>query len=225
MQDVNYILKTCTSDSDPHTGQNSRQVIREKRYKTHLVLLLPITIERLLKALAQPKVPFCNTCNTNPKMANCTGDGNLTITQGQASTLIPALQEGIAAIFLSVLNIFLSITALLGNPLILVALLKVSSVHPLTKLLFQCLAVTDLCVGIISQPLFATSILKTVIKMKLSLTLYVRGVTEATSFVLCTASILTTTAISVDRLLALLLGLRYRHVVTLRRVRAVMICF
>ena len=225
MQDVNYILKTCTSDSDPHTGQNSRLVISEKRYKTHLVLLLPITIERLLKALAQPKVPFCNTCNTNPKMANCTGDGNLTITQGQASTLIPALQEGIAAIFLSVLNIFLSITALLGNPLILVALRRVSCVHPPTKLLFQCLAVTDLCVGIISQPLFARSILKTVIKVKLSLTLYVRGVNEATSFVLCTASILTTTAISVDRLLALLLGLRYRHVVTLRRVRAVIICF
>jgi len=32
------------------------------------------------------------------------------------------------------------------------------------------------------------------------------------------------TAISVDRLLALLLGLRYRHVVTLWRVRAIVIC-
>ena len=36
---------------------------------------------------------------------------------------------------------------------------------------------------------------------------------------------MTSTAISVDRLLALLLGLRYRHVVTLRRVRVVIICF
>ena len=38
-------------------------------------------------------------------------------------------------------------------------------------------------------------------------------------------SVLTSAAISVDRLLALLLGLRYRHVVTLRRVRVVIICF
>ena len=38
-------------------------------------------------------------------------------------------------------------------------------------------------------------------------------------------SVLLSTAISLDRLLALLLGLRYRHTVTLRRVRAVMICF
>ena len=45
------------------------------------------------------------------------------------------------------------------------------------------------------------------------------------TFVLCGVSILTSTTISVDRLLALLLGLRYRHVVTLRRVRAAIICF
>ena len=37
-------------------------------------------------------------------------------------------------------------------------------------------------------------------------------------------SILTSAAISVDRLLALLLGLRYRHVVTLCRVRVVIAC-
>ena len=41
----------------------------------------------------------------------------------------------------------------------------------------------------------------------------------------CEGSILTSSAISVDRLLALLLGLRYRHVVTLRRVWVVIICF
>ena len=34
---------------------------------------------------------------------------------------------------------------------------------------------------------------------------------------LCAVSLLTSTAISVDRLLALLLGLRYRQVVTVRR--------
>ena len=42
--------------------------------------------------------------------------------------------------------------------------------------------------------------------------------------VLVVVSILTSAAISVDRLLALLLGLRYRHVVTLCRVRVLIAC-
>jgi len=42
---------------------------------------------------------------------------------------------------------------------------------------------------------------------------------------LCGVSVLTSTAVSVDRLLALLLGLRYKHVVTLGRVRFVITCF
>ena len=48
-----------------------------------------------------------------------------------------------------------------------------------------------------------------------------RKVENMSSFILCVSSILLSPAISVDRLLALKLGLRYRHVVTLRRVRAV----
>ena len=49
--------------------------------------------------------------------------------------------------FIAVLNAFLSITAFLGNVLVLVALRKESSLHPPSKLLFRSLAVTDLCVG------------------------------------------------------------------------------
>ena len=59
-------------------------------------------------------------------------------------------------IFLSALNIFLSIAALLGNTLILVALHKETSLHPPSKLLYRNLAITDLCVGIIVEPLFVT---------------------------------------------------------------------
>ena len=42
--------------------------------------------------------------------------------------------------------------------------------------------------------------------------------TYFTGFILCSVSLFTLTAISVDRLLALLLGLRYRQVVTLKRI-------
>ena len=59
-------------------------------------------------------------------------------------------------IFLSALNIFFSVTAFLGNTLILVALHKETSLHPPSKLLYRNLAITDLCVGIIAEPLLVT---------------------------------------------------------------------
>ena len=59
-------------------------------------------------------------------------------------------------ILLSALNIFLSIAAFLGNTLILVALHKESSLYPPSKLLYSNLAITDLCGGIISEPLVVT---------------------------------------------------------------------
>ena len=118
------------------------------------------------------------------------------------------------------LNTFFSITAILGNILILIALNKVTSIRPPTKLLFRCLAVTDLCVGLITQPLFIVTLLASS-----NVHEYVVGIQQASSVVLCGVSLLTSTAISVDRLLALSLGLRYRYVVTLRRVRALIISF
>ena len=60
-------------------------------------------------------------------------------------------------------------------------------------------------------------------KMNSSVTYHVHNYRCACARMLCSVSLLTTVAISVDRLLALLLGLRYRHVVTSRRIRA--ICF
>ena len=123
-------------------------------------------------------------------------------------------------VFIFVLNIFFAITATLGNTLILIALQKVSSIHPPTKLFLRCLTVTDFCVGVIVHPLFAAFLTKFPCGNWhiLSLTLSVL------SFIFCGVSFHTSAAISVDRLLALLLGLRYRLVVTLRRVRIAVVC-
>ena len=118
--------------------------------------------------------------------------------------------------FLSALNIFLSITAFLGNTLILVALHKETSLHPPSKLLYRNLAITDLCVGIILEPVavtYWTSVVKE--RWDICYHAYLAGVFSG--YTLCIVSLTTSTAISVDRLLALLLGLRYRQVVTLRR--------
>jgi len=154
-------------------------------------------------------------------MVNNPGDGNIT------SELNQALGASLGKLdFLSALvNILLSITASLGNAVILIALYKVSSIHPPTKLLFRCLAVTDLCVGLLVQPLFATFNLSRITEVSENDLYYIYEVSRVLNWILCSVSISTSTAISVDRLLALLLGLRYRHVVTLRRVRAGIICF
>ena len=119
-------------------------------------------------------------------------------------------------IFLSALNIFLSITAFLGNTLILVALHKETSLHPPSKLLYRNLAITDLCVGIIAEPL-AVTYLTSVVNERWDICYHANWAKDFSSYTLCSVSLLTLTAISVDRLLALLLGLRYRQVVTLRR--------
>ena len=132
------------------------------------------------------------------------------------------LTEGLY-IPIAAVNIVFSITASLGNILILIALRKVTSIHPPTKLLFQCLAITDLGVGLISQPLMATLMLMAdnigikICKICLKLL-------SSLSIPFCGVSVFASTALSVDRLLALFLGLRYRQVVTLKRIRAVLAC-
>ena len=124
--------------------------------------------------------------------------------------------------FVSVFNIFLSIIAFLGNTLILAALRKESSLHPPSKLLLRSLAASDLCVGVISEPLFVTFLMSTV-NEHWNICRYVLTARIITDACLCGVSLLTLTAISIDRLLALLLGLRYRQVVTLKRTYVIVI--
>ena len=124
--------------------------------------------------------------------------------------------------FLSVLNSFLSVTAFLGNALILFALHKESSLHPPSKLLLRNLATTDLCVGLMSQPL-TVIYLMSLANEHWNIRPFAFLLPFISSYILCGVSVLTLTAISVDRLLALLLGLRYRQVVTLKRTYVIVI--
>ncbi|XP_067049373.1 melanocyte-stimulating hormone receptor-like [Acropora muricata] len=123
-------------------------------------------------------------------------------------------------VFIFSFNVLLAFTATLTNTLILIALHKVSSIHPPTKFLLRCLAVSDFCVGVVAQPLFAAFLMGIasgnwpILEFTLNFL----------NFFFCGFSLTTAAAISVDRLLALLLGLRYRHIVTLRRVRCLVVC-
>ena len=147
-------------------------------------------------------------------------------TEYRNATSSEAFNPATVTIIFCSLNILLSITACLGNTLILIALRKVTSLYSPTKLLFQCLAITDLGVGLISQPLYVIYVFLINYNLKLwNIISILHDITWGLSICLSGVSVLTTTALSVDRLLALLLKLRYRHVVTLKRARAVVFCF
>ena len=127
-------------------------------------------------------------------------------------------------IFIVAFNILLSTTAFLGNILIVAALQKVStSIHSSSRLLFRCLAVTDLCVGLTTQPLLVSYLMSADNSKRCY---YLRILFYTIGGYFSAVSCLVLTAICIDRLLALLFGLRYRQIVTLRRVRVViMICW
>ena len=154
-------------------------------------------------------------------MENLTKDENYTTDQ-QPYNCTTLNFEVHLKIFISALNIPLSVIAFLGNILIIVALQKPSSLRPPSKLLFGCLSGTDLFVGLITQPLYVTYLMSTEHSKSCfySVTLFL-----TMGLIFCGVSLLTMTAISVDRLLALILGMRYKQVITLRRVRILVASF
>ena len=160
-----------------------------------------------------------SSCNQTKmaELTNFTEDENQKTFEEQSCS--SEFTEGVHGelIFLSAINVFFSVAAFLGNTLILVALHKESSLHPPSKLLYRNLAVTDLCVGIVVEPLKVASWISMVNK-KWKICYYVSLTNSLSALLLCTVSLLTLTALSLDRLLALLLGLRYRQVVTLRSI-------
>lgn len=125
---------------------------------------------------------------------------------------------------LSVLNILLSITAFVGNVVILIALQKETLLHPATKLLFRCLAASDLFVGAFTEPMIVAYWIS-IATGRLDICPYFLASSVVTSLTLCSVSLLTLTAISVDRLLAVLMGTRYRFIVTFKRMLAIVIFF
>ena len=155
--------------------------------------------------------------------ANFTGNGQQSNIEDLAcsSNLTAGLHGQLT--FISVLNSFLSVTAFLGNALILVALHKIeSSLHPPSKLLLRSLATTDLCVGLFAEPL-SVAYWMSVANEHWNTCLVLSQASFVTSYILCGVSVATLAELSVDRLLALLLGLRYRQVVTLKRTYVIVI--
>ena len=117
-------------------------------------------------------------------------------------------------IYLSVIYILLGIIANVGNTLILIALHKVNSLHRPSKVMLRNLIASDLCIGFVQLVYGALGI--SILQgwwQFFRLLFFVNCIAANISI---TVSLWTITAISVERLLALLLKLRYRQVVTVR---------
>lgn len=120
-------------------------------------------------------------------------------------------------IFLCTANVVLSTFAVVGNAVILLALRQCRSIHSPTKALFYSLAFSDFGVGMVAQPLQVAAGVAA-LQADLDLFCSVQPFYAAVAYYFCSVSFATMTAISIERYLALRLGMRYRLVVTVTKV-------
>lgn len=117
------------------------------------------------------------------------------------------------------INVLLSYTAITLNTITILALRKTSLSSPLKTLLLS-LAVSDLGVGLLVQPLYVASfVMESEGNSAASYNFVIKSYDMIVVF-LCVASFLGVTALSVDRFLAIHLHLRYQAIVTHKRVVA-----
>ena len=128
------------------------------------------------------------------------------------------------AYYFSTIHILLSLTAILGNSLILVPLYKESSLYPPSKVFYRCLATTDLLVGFVVHPLAVIWFNVFYPRRLGSLSM---DIPRNFHIMLCVMF-----GISVyndghkrGRLLAMLLRLRYRQILTVKRIHVILITF
>ena len=119
------------------------------------------------------------------------------------------------------INTVLAITAVVGNTVILITLYKETSLHRPSKTLLGNLVASDLCVGLAELSLVSYWI--SIFQEQWRLCQFFFYAFSVMGIICILVSLHTLAAISMDRLLALLLGLRYRQVVTVRKVNVVVI--
>ena len=111
-----------------------------------------------------------------------------------------------------VVNAPLMLISILGNALVLVAIIRTPSIRSKPHMIMLCsLAVSDLLVGLIAQPIF--------VAQQLTKDRYLPNVSVTMGTFLCLVSLMTITAITVDRFLALHYHMRYASLMTELRVK------
>ena len=125
----------------------------------------------------------------------------------------------------AVINSILACMTVIGNILILTSLRKTTRVHTASKALYCSLALSDLGVGVFVQPLFVVRLL--VGKEGLIDLCRIMGtIVNVAGVISVGVSLQTLSVISVDRVLAIRLKMRYKEVATVSRIRAILaICW
>ncbi len=122
-----------------------------------------------------------------------------------------------ANILVCILNSVFSLITLTGNSVILHVIRKTRELHSPSFILLFCLAASDLLVGLICQPSFVAY---KIAELGKTFGLYctLRMLHTILGWTTAGVSLLTLSLVSVDRLLALTLHLRYTTIVTVSRV-------
>ena len=122
--------------------------------------------------------------------------------------------EEISSFIALILNIFSSYTAVTLNIITIYVLRKISSLPKPVRILLLSLAVSDLAVGLIVQPLA----IATLVTQNNEDTFQFEKASEVFGICFTAASFLNITALGADRFLAIHLHLRYQELVTHRRI-------
>lgn len=124
-----------------------------------------------------------------------------------------------------VINSIFACMTVIGNILILISLRRTSRVHAASKALYLSLAMADLGVGIFVQPVFVIRLVAAREGLK-EVCRLAGNIIDVAGVITVGVSLQTLSVISVDRVLAVHLKIRYREVATANRTRiALLICW
>ena len=182
-----------------HLRQPSKSVNRPKRFET-------CSLWYGLEHLASPKGLAMNTTGKT-----------CFFFEGRHVNFDKSQEVFIANIVTCILNFLLSLMTFGGNFLIVFAIGKTKDLHSPSFVLLGCLAVSDLLVGLICQPLFVAH---KIAEFKESFDAFctLKMLQSLSSWITAGVSFFNLAAISIDRLLALTLHLRYNAIVTVPRI-------
>ena len=121
-----------------------------------------------------------------------------------------------------ILTVPTSLSATLGNLLVLISIWRTPSLHSPSNILLVGLALSDLGVGLVVQPIFFVYNIAQ-IKRLASLFCSTGEALVLTGHWFCATSLFTLSAISVDRYMSLYLHLRYKELITVKRVTVLLV--
>ena len=121
------------------------------------------------------------------------------------------------------LNILLAIVGAIANVLVFYAIRKSTSMHLPSKVLLCSLVLSDLGVNLVAQPLFITFLIAKRYESLSGIRCLTIASSSISSSMMAMVSLLTMTALSLDRFIALFFHVEYRGIVTTKRVSLVVV--